>query len=120
MNWEKMTRKELLALPYNGDETNKYDCLLIVPDYKLHESGYKYIAIIGLNYDDSNKEIEQEIVAYCDDLWMNEDTFFKPKKSQFHIDCSPKGIFRIHSALGKFCLPMRVSTTYVHIEGIKK
>lgn len=114
--WTEMTRKELLSLPFNGDTSKEYDSFLIVPDYDLHESGYKYIAIIGMNYDPNNHEIEQEIIAYCDDIWMNEDSLFAPSVSSFHIDCSPKGIFRVHSARGKFCFPMRVSTTYMNIK----
>ena len=62
-----MTRKELLALPvckFTEQESRKYASLLIVPAKKLHDSGYRLMAIVGL--DKKGKPIE--IADFCDDI----------------------------------------------------
>lgn len=64
----KMSRKDFLALPRRKwDEVKEYTDIYIVPDYDLHESGFRLMAIVG-----QNKEEPMEIAAYCDAIqWIN-------------------------------------------------
>lgn len=62
-----ITRKELLELPickFSDQGKRRYSGLLIVPTKKLHDSGYRLMAIVGL--DEHGKPIE--IADYCDDI----------------------------------------------------
>lgn len=62
-----MTRNQLLALPvckFTEQERRKYAALLIVPAKELHDSGYRLMAIVGLDKD--GKPVE--IADFCDDI----------------------------------------------------
>jgi hypothetical protein len=62
-----MTRKELLELPmckFSEQGEHRYSSLLIVPTKELHDSGYRLMAIVGL--DEHGKPIE--IADFCDDI----------------------------------------------------
>ncbi len=60
-----MTRKEFLALPKRlPDVKSEYDDIYIVPTYRVHESGYRIMAVVGANKDGS-----KEIAATGDVIW---------------------------------------------------
>ena len=59
-DWKK---RELLKLPFNRDSNVHYESFLLVPDGKKHESGWGWIAMIGLIDD-----IPTCIAGYCDSL----------------------------------------------------
>lgn len=62
-----ITRKELLDLPvckFSDQGKRRYSSLLIVPTKELHDSGYRLMAIVGL--DEDGKPIE--IADFCDDI----------------------------------------------------
>ena len=85
-----MTRKELLALPvckFTEQKSRKYAALLIVPANKLHESGYRLMAIVGL--DKKGKPIE--IADFCDDIeWkvpkIKTDYYLSPLRTDMYPD----------------------------------
>ena len=65
MKNKRWTRKEFLALPVRKwDMKSEYDSLTIVPTYRVHDSGYRLMAIVG----HINKEGPKEIAAFCDDI----------------------------------------------------
>lgn len=65
MNTNRWTRKKLLALPVRKwNVKSEYDTLTIVPTYKVHESGYRLMAIVG----HINGKGPMEIAAFCDDI----------------------------------------------------
>ncbi len=65
MNANRWTRKELLALPVREwNAESEYDSLTIVPTYKVHDSGYRLMAIVG-HIDGKGPK---EIAAFCDDI----------------------------------------------------
>ena len=90
-----MTRNQLLALPvckFTEQESRKYASLLIVPAKKLHDSGYRLMAIVGL--DKEGKPIE--IADFCDDIeWkvpkmkLTHNLDFSPLRTDMYpdIDC---------------------------------
>ena len=62
-----MTRKKLFELPmckFSDRGKRRYSGLLIVPTKELHDSGYRLMAIVGL--DEHGNPIE--IADYCDDI----------------------------------------------------
>lgn len=125
-NKKKITRKFLLTLPNRAwDKETVYDSLFIVPTYKLHDSGYKLQAIIGVNY--LNKFQEAEIAAICDDIcWSMPKVHPYGKlggsvnKMILRTDCYPTGIFRMwgsgeHYFKGKFKVGISLSSTDVEL-----
>lgn len=59
-----MKRKELLSLPCRQwDVVSFYDNIYIVPTRKKHESGYRLMAVVGMDNSGQGK-----ICAFCDDI----------------------------------------------------
>lgn len=69
MYWNRMSYKELMALPHRQwSIPTDYKSILVVNTRKKHDSGYAIMSIIGL--DVSGEPIE--IAATCDDImWKN-------------------------------------------------
>lgn len=63
-DYTKLKREDLLKLPLKPfSEIKTYDCLLIVPTRRKHDSGWRLMAIVGC---DQTGPIE--IAGYCDDI----------------------------------------------------
>lgn len=107
----KWTRKELLALPFKGNlKVGRYHGVAIVPTYDLHDSGWRLMALVGL--DDEYNPVE--IAAYCDDIqWRT------PKNDcGLHCDMIPKtNIVRFHSSNLFFEIGLSCSTTDIKVYG---
>lgn len=103
------TRKELLALPgRNWSDITSYSSILLVPTYKLHDSGWRLIAIVGCNDDGTPKEI----AAFCDVVqWQTIHMDYG-----INMDIIPKtNICRFHSRRMRFQVGVSLSTTEVKI-----
>ena len=95
------------------DDTSRlYDRIWLVPTRKMHDSGYTYVAIIGV-WDEKRKE-EFEICGYCDDISTYfpmiklSDTFEYPI---VRMDCLyPSGILQYHARDGKFWVSESLSS----------
>lgn len=58
------SRDELLALPSRKWDTESiYDSIMLLPDKKKHDSGWRFINIIGVR-----SGVPVEIAAFCDDV----------------------------------------------------
>jgi len=63
-DYTKLKKEDLLKLPLKPFiEIKTYDCLLIVPTRRKHDSGWRLMAIVGC---DQTGPIE--IAGYCDDI----------------------------------------------------
>ena len=110
-NIMEYTRKELLALPHrNWNDVTSYSSILLVPTYKLHDSGWRLIAIVGCKDDGTPKEI----AAFCDDVqWQTIRTDYG-----ISMDMIPKtNICRFHSRRMRFQVGVSLSSTDVKIVG---
>ena len=110
-NIMEYTRKELLALPHrNWNDVTSYSSILLVPTYKLHDSGWRPIAIVGCKDDGTPKEI----AAFCDDVqWQTIRTDYG-----ISMDMIPKtNICRFHSRRMRFQVGVSLSSTDVKIVG---
>lgn len=68
MDLNKVTRKQLLALPVREwDKRTTYDSVLIVPQARAHDSGWAMMYIVGVR-----EGVPVEIAAtHCDDIeWI--------------------------------------------------
>lgn len=91
-HWTDFSKKELLELPKRQwNKVSEYDFVLLVNTNKKHDSGYNYFAVIGF----ANNA--PEIAGYMDDFRLAHGFLLNPHKISFAIDCSMKGVFRIHS-----------------------
>ena len=84
---------------------SEYDFVLLVNTNKKHDSGYNYFAVIGFTNDTA------EIAGYMDDFRLDHGFLLDPHKISFAIDCSMKGVFRIHSR-HKIIVADNTSTTF--------
>lgn len=113
---KNMTRKELLNLPRRKwNEVSDYNAILIVPDYSIHDSGYRLMAIIGCDEHWNPKEI----AAYCDDInWISQEK----TKPLFGVrtDMFTNNIIRFHSNYVKFRVGISLSTTDIIIKNNDK
>ena len=67
IDYTKLKREDLLNLPEKPfTEVKTYDCLLIVPTRRKHDSGWRLMAIVGCSY----KTGPIEIAAFCDDIQL--------------------------------------------------
>ena len=68
-----MTRKQYLELPRRDwDKKKQYTAVIVVPTYKIHDSGFRLMALVGCG--DDHKPYE--IAAFCDDIcWDTPDGF---------------------------------------------
>lgn len=114
-----MTQKELLALPRVGwDDQNRkrwWDCLIIVPTRKRHDSGWLHIAIIG--YDQGSKE--GMLLAMPDDITWPEITPRYPDTNGMSLrtDASPKNhALRLWSNHFRFRIDMPVSSVTIEVQ----
>lgn len=107
----KWTRAELLNLPVRRwDDVKSYHGVMLVPTYKLHDSGWRLIAIVGL--DEHFNPVE--IAAYCDDVQ------WRTIKTDWGVNCDmiPKtNILRFHSNNLMFEVGVCLSTTEIKIHG---
>lgn len=63
-----MTREELLRFPVrNWDTRSRYKSIIIVPTNDIHETGYRSMAIVGI---DSNGQFEVAARNVDDIAWM--------------------------------------------------
>lgn len=63
-DYTKLKREDLLKLPVKPfSKIKTYDCLLIVPTRRKHDSGWRLMYIIGCD-----KTGPIEIASYCDDI----------------------------------------------------
>ena len=63
-------RKELLNLPHKKDiNLKEYESIIIVPTKYKHDSGWRLMALIGVEKIDK-KFIPTEIIGYCDDIHL--------------------------------------------------
>ena len=63
-----LKRKDLLSLPLKKDSNIKeYENIIVVPTNKKHDSGWRLMALIGVEKTD-NGYIPTEIIGYCDDI----------------------------------------------------
>lgn len=73
------TRKDLLSLPYRPHGcTSIYDSILVIPEKRLHDSGYSCITVIGVR----NKQ-PIHILTKCSDV-------IHMKGDSWNMDCLPK------------------------------
>lgn len=104
--WTDFSKKELLALPVrHWDKESEYDFVLLVNTNKKHDSGYNNFAVIGFCKDFA------EIAGYMDDFRLDYGFLLAPHKISLAIDCSMKGVFRIHSN-NKIIVSHNASTTF--------
>ena len=107
----KWTRADLLGLPVKDwHVTKQYHGIMLVPTYRLHDSGWRLIAVVGL--DESFDPVE--IAAYCDDVQ------WRTIKTDYGINCDmlPKtNIVRFHSNNLMFEVGLSLSTTEIRIVG---
>lgn len=82
-----MSRKEFDALPYTDElSSNYWDSIVVYPNRKLHESGYRTITVIGVK-----KDCLQKCVASCDVLHLDGISGGKSvKHTGWNIDYLPK------------------------------
>lgn len=114
--WDKYTKKELLALPRRKwCESATYDYALLVNTRTKHDSGFNLFAVIGFKGD------QGEIAGYMDDFRLDPIYLFNgtADKFCFAIDCSMRGVFRIHGG-NKIIVGTNTSTTYFNFEGGKR
>ena len=91
MNWNEMSKKELLALPQRKRNNVKgYNSILLVSTKKKHCSGYNFYAVIGINPD------EMEVAGYMDDM-----SLINQSSKEIRIDCSMKGVFHLWISCGR-------------------
>ncbi len=78
---QKVTRKELLALPVRQCNTTKqYDYLIVFGSRKRHESGFNLFVVVGCKH-----EAPVEIVSLCSDV-IN----WELPAGRLNVDCLPK------------------------------
>lgn len=102
-NWHNWTRKQFESVP-RDDRLNRQEwrSLLFFPTRKLHDSGYAYFAIIGVDEDGPKARIlEYDVFNFYDDArWIN-------------IDCLyPSGVFRM------FCTEGNLKYSYGRVQAI--
>lgn len=104
--WDEYSKKELLELPQRDWETEScYDSVSFVNTKMKHDSGYNQFAIIGCN-----KGEPVEIAGYMDDFRL--DPFqVNIQYPSIAVDCSMKGVFRLHSESHKIKVGSNTSTT---------
>lgn len=113
--WDKWNKKELLSLPLRRwDITSAYDSVLLVNTKEKHDSGYNNFAVIGCV-----GSVPVEIAGFMDDFRFGDMERFKVqadiKSNLMAIDCSMKGVFRIHY-YGKIKVGINTSTTNFWVE----
>lgn len=63
-----LKRKELLSLPLKKDSNIKeYESIIVVPTNRKHDSGWRLMALIGIEKIDK-VYTPTEIIGYCDDI----------------------------------------------------
>lgn len=98
-----MKLKELLKLPRRKwDEETIYHSVAVINTRRKHDSGWAWMAIIGLN--EEGKPIE--IAAYCDDICWD----FNGLSFKNDMFC-PSGIIHFWSNKAKFKVGASLSST---------
>lgn len=115
-NWDKYGKRELLNLPQRPwhIKESKYDGLLLVSTKRKHDSGYCEFAVVG-----ERKGCPVELIGYMDDFRFGnilKEVIIKIPAMTLAIDCSMRGVFRIHAIGLKFCVGENLSTTNWWIE----
>lgn len=119
VNWNEMSRKDLLALPTRKWDADyvEYDSLVLLSTRKKHDSGYAMIAIIGCR----KYEPVEIAVQCCDDVeWVlpEHKRLGQFAVGQVRMDCSMKNgamhvwsndavAFRVGAALSSTTVTMR-------------
>jgi len=101
------TQKDFSILPQREWRNESiYDAIILAPTRKKHDSGYRWVNIIGLIDD-----VPVEIAATCDHVW-----FFENLHPDMSIDCLFKsGLFRLWSNGKKIKVGSSLSSTVVNI-----
>lgn len=93
-----MTQQELLNLPQaEWEKEDDYESLVIVPTKRLHDSGWRLMAIIGCKQIENEHNVPVCIVGYCDDLNLIFNTFIDRYNSRVQLDMTIRNCIRLHS-----------------------
>ena len=110
--WEKWTKEELLKLPRRawGVKSSEYDSVLLVNTRMRHDSGFNLFAVVGCIED-----VPVEIAGFMDDFRFGDFENFDKMTTEIRVnslalDCSMKGVFRIH-CFEKIKVGTNMSTT---------
>jgi len=108
-NINKMTRKEFKALPLRHwqEDVGEFDSLIILPQRKMHDSGYRCMDFVGVRKDEAvcrlsgcSDVIHIEGIGGYGFQWLKRYGTV-PKQvhpTEWNIDCLPKsGLLRLFS-----------------------
>ena len=86
---EEISREELNALPFSTNEIvgEEFRNIIIIPTAEMHDSGFRCMKYILLNWNDGGYEVVGVVGGYSDalHLWGGKAT----------IDCLPGGYLRV-------------------------
>jgi hypothetical protein len=114
---DKITKKLLLSLPKRDwSKVSIYDQIYLVPEGGKHDSGFMFIAIIGVSKREFKNKSKYygEIAGYCDDVCW--DTSLVSREFGIRTDCEyPSGILHFWSWYCKFQVGHSLSSTDIKL-----